>query len=93
MAQTIELTVRNRLGIHARPAVQFVRCAQRFRDTKVTIVRGGETFLSTSILEVLSAGLEQGETFVVDADGPDAAAAIAAIAELITRLHEEEERP
>jgi phosphotransferase system HPr (HPr) family protein len=93
MAQTIELTVLNRLGIHARPAAQFVRCAQRFRDTKITIVCGDETYLSTSILEVLSAGLEQGETFVVEADGPDAAAALDALAALITQLREEDEGP
>jgi phosphotransferase system HPr (HPr) family protein len=93
MAQTIELTVHNRLGIHARPAAQFVRCALKFRDTKITIVHEGETYLSTSILEVLSAGLEHGETFAVEADGPEAAAALAAIAELVTQLRDEDERP
>jgi phosphocarrier protein HPr len=93
MAQTIELTVLNRLGIHARPAAQLVRCAQKFRDTKITIVRGGETYLSTSILEVLSAGLEHGETFVIEADGPDAGPALAAIAELVAHLHEEDGAP
>ncbi len=92
MPQTIELTVLNRLGIHARPAVELVRCAQKFRSTKIILRRDGEAFLSTSILEVLSASLEHGAQFIVEADGPEAAEALAAFARLLEHLREEEQQ-
>ncbi len=92
MSQTIELTVLNSLGIHARPAAELVRCAQRFTSTKITILRDGEAFLSTSILEVLSASLEHGAYFSVEADGPEAEQALAAFAALMEHLRDEEEQ-
>ena len=90
-SQTLELTVLNRLGIHARPAAEFVRCAQRFPATKITIVHDGETFVSTSILEVLSASLEHGAKFTVQANGPEAPAALAALTTLMEHLRDEED--
>ncbi len=90
MPQTIELTVLNQLGIHARPAAEFVRCALKFTGTRLTIQRDGEVFKATSILEVLSASLEQGAQFTVEADGPDADKALQEFADLMIHLREEE---
>jgi phosphocarrier protein HPr len=91
MPQTIELTVLNRLGIHARPAAELVRCALKFKSTKITLLRDGEAFLSTSILEVLSASLEHGALFTVQADGPEEGPALEALAALMVHLRDEEE--
>jgi phosphocarrier protein HPr len=93
MPQTIELTVLNRLGIHARPAAELVRCAQKFRTTTITLVRDGEVYVSTSILEVLSASLEHGARFTVEADGPEAGQAVQAIAALLAHIRDEEDHP
>jgi phosphocarrier protein len=91
MPQTIELTVLNRLGIHARPAAEFVRCAQKFASTKIHILRDGDVYLSTSILEVLSASLEHGARFTIEADGPEAAQALESMAALMIHLRDEEQ--
>jgi phosphocarrier protein HPr len=93
MSRTIELTVLNTLGIHARPAAELVRCARKFASTRITILRDDEVFLSTSILEVLSASLESGARFTVEADGPEADLALEAIAALMIQLREEEQQP
>ena len=85
-----ELKVLNRLGLHARPAAEFVRCVRRFRCT-VTIVKDHEEYSASSILEVLTASLDFGSTMIIRADGDDAEAAIDELARLMERLREQEE--
>jgi phosphocarrier protein HPr len=92
MPLSIELEVLNELGLHARPASEFVRCAQSFKNTVIRIRRGEETFVATSILEVLSANLDQGTVFILEADGPEAAQALEAAAALMVHFREDEER-
>ena len=82
----------NQHGMHARPAAEFVRCALKFASTRIIIHSDGETYVSTSILEVLSASLEHGARFTVEADGPEADAALNALAALMTHLRDEEQR-
>ena len=92
MSRTIELTVLNRLGIHARPAAEIIRCARKFTSTKITILRDDEVFVATSILSVLSASLEHGARFTVEADGPEAEQALEEMAALMTHIRDEEEQ-
>ena len=51
-----EVEIVNKLGLHARPAAEFVRYVTRFKST-ITICKGEENFSAASILEVLSANL------------------------------------
>ena len=91
MLREIELEVLNELGLHARPATEFVRCAQKFKSTTLTIRRGESRFSCMSILEVLTANLDQGAVFTLEADGPDAEEAMQAFAAMLVRFKEEEE--
>ena len=95
MASSIPLEVLNELGLHARPASEFVRCAQKFATTKIQLRRGEETYAATSILEVLTANLDLGAAFTLEADGPDEAEALARLAALLVEFREQElrERP
>ena len=61
-----EVEIVNKLGLHARPASEFVRCAIRFKST-ITICKGEESFSAASILEVLSADLDCGARVVLEA--------------------------
>ncbi len=90
MKATIELQVLNALGLHARPASEFVRCALKFRDTTIILRKGEQTCAATSILEVLTAELDQGSVFTVEADGPDAETALQEMAALMIRFRDEE---
>ena len=90
MKVTLELQVLNALGMHARPASEFVRCALHFKSTSVVIRKGGQSFAATSILEVLTAELDAGSAFTVEADGPDAEAVVQDLAALMVRFRDEE---
>lgn len=91
MFREIELKVLNELGLHARPATEFVRCAQKFKSTALTIRRGEARYSCLSILEVLMANLDQGAVFTLEADGPDAEEALRDFAAMLVRFKKEEE--
>jgi phosphocarrier protein HPr len=76
-----DITIVNELGLHARPAAEFVRAAKAFRS-QIWLVKGAERFSAASILEVLTANLNRGDTATIEAEGPDAEEAVKRLAEL-----------
>ena len=90
MKVTVELQVLNELGLHARPASEFVRCALRFKTTSIRIHKGEQWFVASSILEILSAELDHGTIFLLEAEGPEAEAAAEEFAALMQRIRDEE---
>ncbi len=90
MKTTAELQVLNPLGLHARPASEFVRCAMKFKGTTIVLRKGEQTFAATSILEVLTAELDLGAVFTAEADGPEAEPAVRELAALLVRFRDEE---
>src|SRR4029450_14079161 len=77
-----EITIINELGLHARPAAEFVLAAKAFRS-QIWLVKGEERFSASSVLEVLCANLNCGDTAIIEADGRDAEEAVKRLAELI----------
>jgi phosphotransferase system HPr (HPr) family protein len=73
-----ELAVRTEEGLHTRPANQFVKLAKGFEST-IEIVKGDKTATGTSLLKIMKLGVVQGDEIVVRCEGPDEAAAMAAI--------------
>ena len=90
MAVTVELEVLNELGLHARPASEFVRCAMRYKGTVIVIHKDGAVYAATSILEVLTANLDPGAKFTLEADGPDAAEAVRELSAMMARFRDDE---
>jgi phosphocarrier protein HPr len=84
-----QLTITNKVGLHARPAALFVQTAARFRDTRVEVLKDGLIRDAKSILSVLTLGVSQGTTITVRADGPQAEAALTALADLVNRDFDE----
>ena len=80
-----QLTIMNKVGLHARPAALFVQTAARFKGTKVEVVKDGAARDAKSILSVLTLGVGQGTTITVRAEGPQAEAAIDALTDLVDR--------
>jgi len=76
-----EITITNELGLHARPAAEFVRAAKAFR-AQIWLVKGDERFSADSILDVLTANLYRGDTAIIEAEGPDAEEAVKRLVEL-----------
>jgi phosphocarrier protein HPr len=85
-----EVEIVNKLGLHARPAAQFVRCVIRFKST-ITICKGEGNFSADSILEVLSANSNRGDRVVLEAVGPDEQEALNELEALLMRLRDEED--
>jgi phosphocarrier protein HPr len=84
-----EVKIVNEQGLHARPAAEFVRAANVFRS-EIWILKGEERFSAKSIIEVLTANLNCGNTAVIEAEGPDSEPAIACLAELISEFKDED---
>jgi phosphocarrier protein HPr len=76
--------VRNRAGMHARPAAEFVKLAARFQ-AEVRIARDALEVDGKSIMGVLMLAAEQGSQLRLSARGPDAEMALEALADLIDR--------
>ncbi len=77
-----QVTIINRLGLHARPAAMLVKVAAGFR-AHVFLSRDGHEVNGKSIMGVMMLAAEQGTELVVRADGEDANQATQAVAELI----------
>jgi phosphocarrier protein FPr len=88
---TLRLAIRNRLGLHARPAARFVQTAAGFdADIQVTNLTSGRGPASGRSLNGLATlGVRQGHEVLVSAHGPQAAAALAALEDLATRDFDE----
>ncbi len=79
---TKKLTVLNKLGIHARPAAQFVRVASRFKSD-VTVEKDDESIDGKSIMGLMMLAVGCGAVIDVTVEGPDEAEAMAALEELV----------
>ncbi|MBR5522491.1 MAG: HPr family phosphocarrier protein [Akkermansia sp.] len=79
---TKTLTVLNKLGIHARPAAQFVRVASRFQ-ADVTVEKDDESVDGKSIMGLMMLAVGCGAQIKVTTDGEDEAETMAALEELV----------
>ena len=84
-----ELTVVNKLGIHARPAALFVKTANRFA-CEIFVEKDGEKVNGKSIMGLMMLAAGPGSKLTVQANGPDAAKALAEIEALIKRKFDED---
>jgi len=80
----VERTVQivNRNGLHARPAAEIVKTSSGFQS-EITLVKDGMEVNGKSIMGVMMLAAECGSTLVLRAEGPDADAALDALATLI----------
>src|SRR4030095_14776194 len=89
MKITKELTVLNKLGIHARPAALFVKTANRF-DCEIYVEKDGETVNGKSIMGLMMLAAGPGSKLLVHAEGQDADRAVLEIEALLRRKFDED---
>jgi phosphotransferase system HPr (HPr) family protein len=82
------VVVGNPQGLHARPADLFVKLASQYQAI-VEVIKDGERVDGKSILAILTLAAVQGTQLRIEATGPDAEAAIDALAQLVLRNFEE----
>lgn len=76
--KTVEYTVKNEVGLHARPASLFVKKANEF-ECDITVEANGNKIDGKSIISIMSLGAGKGTDIVISADGADEEAAIDAL--------------
>ena len=84
-----EITIINRLGLHARPAAMFVRIASRYRS-EIWVEKEGEQINGKSIMGLMMLAAGQGSKLIIRCDGPDADKAMDELEDLINRRFDEE---
>ena len=84
-----ELTIGNKLGIHARPAAQFVKLASRY-SSEIRVEKDGEQVDGKSIMGLMMLAAGHGSILLLRADGTDAEDALSALEDLVKRNFEED---
>jgi len=78
-----KITVKNKQGLHARPAALFVQIANKF-DSRITVKSDKEEVNGKSIMGILMLGAENGSQIMIEAEGGDAQLAVAALEKIVT---------
>ena len=78
-----QVTLKNKLGLHARPAAHFVRLAAQF-ESDVFLIKDDVRINAKSIMGVLMLAAPEGAKIKVVAEGDDAEVAVSEISELIS---------
>ena len=86
MSEPVErsFTIRNELGLHARPAGEFVALAGTF-ESEISVSRGAEWVDGRSVLSLLSLAASHGTKLLVRAIGTDALDAVTALGVILER--------
>ena len=84
-----ELAIINQRGLHARASAKFVKCAESF-DANITVSKDGQTVPATSIMGLMMLAASIGTSVTVEASGPQAEAAIAALETLVADKFQED---
>ncbi|RPH66409.1 MAG: HPr family phosphocarrier protein [Hyphomicrobiales bacterium] len=84
-----EFAIINQRGLHARASAKFVKCAEGF-DANITVTRDGQTVPATSIMGLMMLAAAMGTSIIVEASGPQAEAAMAALEALVASRFDEE---
>jgi phosphocarrier protein len=87
LRRTVEII--NERGLHARASAKFVKAAAGF-NARVKVTRDGTSVDAQSIMGLMMLGAGPGSMIALEAEGPDAEAALDALTQLIAdRFHEE----
>ena len=84
-----EVTILNRLGLHARPSAMFVKVCNRHK-ADIWVERDGEQVNGKSIMGLMMLAAGQGSKLRITCEGSDAQSAIQEIEELVQRRFDED---
>ncbi len=85
-----KITIKNKLGMHARAAVKFVNVANRFKSS-IRVEKDGNKIDGKSILGILTLAAVQGTEIILKVSGKDEDRALSALLELINNKFLEKE--
>jgi phosphocarrier protein HPr len=85
-----EITIINKLGLHARAAAKFVSCASSF-SSKIRVGQDGSFIDGKSIMSIMMLAAAKGTILSMEVEGPDEQAALTALVLLIENRFDEGE--
>ena len=74
--KTFAYTIKDEVGIHARPAGLLAKKAKEYEST-ITLEKGGKTAVATKLMAIMGMGVKCGDTVSVTVEGADEAKAAA----------------
>ena len=83
-----EIVIKNRQGLHARPAAIFVQIANKF-ESEITVRKDKEEVNGKSIMGILMLAAEQGSSVCIKAEGADAREAIEELEKILIKQIED----
>ncbi len=78
-----QLTIKNRLGLHARPAALFVQTTHKFVSS-IKVRKGDQEVDGKSIMGLMMLAAEEGSSLLIIADGPDEQEALVTLEQLFS---------
>lgn len=85
-----DITIINKLGLHARAAAKFVTLAAGF-EAEIRLLRGGREVNGKSIMGVMMLAAARGAQLELQASGPEAEQALNHLEDLVRRRFDEDE--
>lgn len=79
-----KIIIKNKQGLHARPAALFVQIANKF-DSRITVSKDNQKVNGKSIMGILTLAVEKDSEILIIAEGDDAKEAAEALEELIKK--------
>ena len=78
-----KITIKNKQGLHARPAASFVQIANKF-GARVTVKHQGEKVNGKSIMGILMLGAEKDSEIIIEIEGDDAQMALLELEKIVS---------
>ena len=85
----VKVVIKNRLGLHARPAMSLVDTASGF-SSAIKITKDQQVVDAKSIMQLMMLAATRGTALTVTAEGPDAEEAVKAIKALVDSKFDED---
>ena len=82
--KTFDYTIKDELGIHARPAGMLAKTAKAF-ESEISISKGEKTVVCTKLMALMGMGIKCGDTVTITVSGADEEAAEKAMKEFLEK--------
>lgn len=79
-----KIKIRNRSGLHARPAAIFINTCRQFKS-KITIMKEGRMANGKNMLQILALGIDMGDEVTLEVSGEDEEEAFKTIIDLLEK--------
>lgn len=77
-----DVKIKNKTGMHAKPAAQFTKKVSQY-SSKISIIFDGKEVNAKDVMAVMGLGVSKGNTVTIKAEGEDSQKAVEEIVEFI----------